>query len=69
MTDDWIKIMDTTELLEINVASAKLNEAGIENVVLNKKDSSYLVIGRAELYVLKSEAEKAMKVLEEAPSS
>ena len=39
MTEDWIKIMDTTELLEINIASAKLNEAG-KTIILVTHDEA-----------------------------
>ena len=65
MNEDWVKIMDSSEGLAINLASAKLDDAGVQNVVLDKKDSAYVVIGRAELYVLKTDEEKAREIIRE----
>lgn len=64
MNEDWVKIYDSQESLKINVAKARLNDHGIESVVMDKKDSAYVVIGRSELYVPKDKAEEAVKILE-----
>lgn len=66
MNEDWVKIMDSSEGLAINLASAKLDDEGVQNVILDKKDSAYVVIGRAELYVLKTDEEKARKIIQES---
>ena len=65
MEGDWIKIMDSEDTLTVDLANARLQDAGISSVVLNKKDSAYVVIGRAELYVPKAEVERARELLNE----
>ena len=62
--------METKSLLttsekdfHINLLKSKLNEAGIESWVLNKRDSSYMTFGEIELYVDNENLEKARQVL------
>lgn len=38
---------------------------GIECVLINKQDSSYLVFGEAELYTHINKAEEALQIIEE----
>jgi hypothetical protein len=66
MTDDlkWTKIMESEMGLEIEVASAALSDNDIPNVVIDKKDSAYVVIGRKELYVPREWVVKAKSILE-----
>ena len=66
MKDDkvsWVKIMESEMGLEIEIASAALHDKGIPNVVVDKKDSAYVVIGRKELYVPRDWVVKAKAVL------
>lgn len=63
MEKDWIKIMDSENEIEVNIVSARLNDNNIENVILNKKDSAYVVLGRTELYVPANLEEEARKIL------
>lgn len=65
MEGDWIKVFESNESVEVSVAKAKLDEAGIEAVLLDKKDSAYIVIGRTEIYVPKDKAEQAKGLLVE----
>ncbi|MDX1684335.1 MAG: DUF2007 domain-containing protein [Saprospiraceae bacterium] len=66
MKQDWVKVFDSQESLKISIAKAKLDEHNIENVILNKKDSAYVVIGLSELYVPEDQARKAIQILENA---
>jgi hypothetical protein len=48
---DWFKLYSTKNYLEANIIKGKLEENNIQAVILNKQDSSYLVIGEVEIYV------------------
>ena len=50
MTNNWIKIYTSTNVIEAEVILAMLHENGIEAVEMNKHDSSYLSFGSIELY-------------------
>ena len=66
MKDDkgsWVKIMESEMGLEIEIASAALHDKEVPNVVVDKKDSAYVVIGRKELYVPRDWVVKAKAVL------
>ena len=65
MPDDihWVKIMESEMGLEIEVASAALSDQDVPNVVIDKKDSAYVVIGRKELYVPREWVVKAKSIL------
>ena len=47
----WIKVLHSEDGFMINLASLTLKENGIENVVMDKKDSTHVMIGYFELYV------------------
>ena len=64
MNEDWVKVYGSQESLKINVAKARLSDHGIESVVMDKKDSAYVVIGMSELYVPRERASEAVKILE-----
>lgn len=58
-------MFESQESLKVNVAKSLLSERGIESVILDKKDSAYVVIGRSELHVPKEKAEEAINILNE----
>jgi len=45
------------------VARQVLEEGGIEAVVINKRDSSYLAFGEAEVYVKQDDVIRAKKLI------
>lgn len=51
MEKDWICIYTTNKAFEAEIIKSMMEEEGIEVVLLNKQDSSYLVIGEIEIYV------------------
>lgn len=62
--NDWKKIYESTNPFKLELAKAYLlDEHQIQAVVLNKRDSSYL-IGKSELYVHLQEATLAQFMLE-----
>ncbi len=65
MKKEWVKIYRTRQFYEAKVLEAKLKEYGIETHILNKQDSSYLILlpGDVELYCLQEDAEQAMKLV------
>lgn len=65
----WVKIMESEMGLHIELASATLHDKEIPNVVVDKKDSAYVIIGRKELYVPREYVVRAKSILEiEEPS-
>jgi len=47
----WVKLYSTKNYLEANIIKGMLEENNIQAVILNRQDSSYLVIGEVEIYV------------------
>ena len=47
----WFKLYCTKNYLEANIIKCKLEENNIQAVILNRQDSSYVVIGEVEIYV------------------
>ena len=63
MEKGWEKIFTTAQPYQAEVARQVLEEAGIQAVVINKKDSSYLVFGEAELYVKQDDVIRAKQLI------
>jgi hypothetical protein len=64
MDDNWKMVFSSNSAFEIELLVAVLKENQIESVVINKKDSMYL-IGSIELYVDQSQAERALELVKE----
>lgn len=64
MEDNWVVVFRTPDTVRATIARQKLLEAGIEAVVIDKKDSS-LPLGEAELYVNREREEEARIVIKE----
>lgn len=62
MDENWVLILSSSDVFHIQLLQGILNENSIECVVINKKDSAYL-IGEAELYVQKQDAFDANQLL------
>jgi len=63
MEDNWISIYSSDQTWLAEIARQVLEENGIESVVMNKRDSSYLVFGEVEVYVSQENAEKSKELL------
>jgi len=64
--EDWVIIMTSTDAYKVNVAQHKLEQSGIESVVINKQDSAYIPIGEVILYVPNQKKIIAEKVLQQS---
>lgn len=62
MTENWDKIFVTSLPESAEITRSVLEANGIQAVVLNKQDSSYL-IGYCEVYVLSEDRDDALKIL------
>jgi len=65
MEKGWTKVFITTEDYLISMARDILQDNGIESVVINHKDSSYMMWGEAEIYVRDDKEVQANEILEQ----
>jgi len=63
MEKGWEKIFTTSQPFQAEMARQVLEEAGIQAVVINKKDSSYLAFGEAEVYVPQGDVIRAKHLI------
>ena len=63
MEKDWIKVKTTHKLYIAELWKSNLADKGVWSVIINKKDSSYL-IGEIELYVKSEDFAQAESILE-----
>jgi hypothetical protein len=61
---DWVKIFETPDELNVEIARQVLEDNGIEAVVFNKKDRAYL-FGEMELYVNRDSVIKAKVIIKD----
>ena len=64
MEKGWTKIYSTEELFKAELIKNLLINNSIEAILINKKDSSYVMIGDVEIYVKQEEAMKAANIIE-----
>ena len=62
MGDNWQKIYSTGIEYKIEIVKAVLKDAGIDSVIVNKKDSAYL-FGEIELYVHTDHVLKSKQII------
>ena len=63
MEKGWIKIFTTSDAVQAQIVKDLLQNHGISSVIINKKDSSYVVIGDVEVYVQRDNAMKAIHLV------
>tara|TARA_B100001778_G_C18239348_1_gene472662 strand:- start:64 stop:276 length:213 start_codon:yes stop_codon:yes gene_type:complete len=51
MKQEWLNIIKSDNLTQISITKGLLYENGIKSVIVNKKDSSYLMFGEIYLYI------------------
>ncbi|MBN2662908.1 MAG: DUF2007 domain-containing protein [Bacteroidales bacterium] len=64
MNNDWTKIISFSSSYEAEIRKQLLTNAGIETVVINAKDSLFL-LGEIDVYVHPKDEKKAMIILEQ----
>jgi|TARA_Y100000385_G_scaffold266480_1_gene301680 hypothetical protein len=57
--------LTTNKPYQLEIIKGKLLENGIQSVIINKIDSSYLNFGEAELKVKESDFERAQEILKD----
>ena len=63
MEKDWVKILSSNKVYQIQIAELILNENEIETIIMNKVDSSYPTFGNIELFVNKEDVFKAIQLI------
>ena len=66
MTEGWVRIFSSTDLIEVKLAEDILKQHGIISNIIGQPDSAIPSIGDAKLYTHPDDAEKAVNVLKEA---
>lgn len=64
METTWTLVFTTEQLIQAQIVQQMLESNGIESVIMNKRDSSYLTFGEVELYVNKNDESKAKELIE-----
>ena len=59
MEKDWVNIYSSSDVIKAEMVKNLLKENNIQAVIINKKDSSYVTIGEAEVYVQREDVLKA----------
>jgi hypothetical protein len=70
MEKDWVKIFATNQPFRAEIVKGMLQENGINAVLVNRLDSSYLgtLPGLAEVYVHQSQEAETIKLLQVNPA-
>ena len=58
-----VTLITSNKSYQLNIIEGRLSENGIQSVIINKIDSSYLNFGEAELNVKESDFERAKEIL------
>ena len=64
MNKDWVKVYSSAESYKIMLVKGVLEENNIKSFEVNKKDSSYSMIGEIELYVQQDDSILANIIIE-----
>ncbi|KIO44164.1 MULTISPECIES: putative signal transducing protein [Porphyromonadaceae] len=61
--DNWVSVFTTNEEFEAERIKELLSDSNIPAVILNQKDSSYIMLGEVNVMVNKEHKEEAEKVI------
>jgi hypothetical protein len=62
--NDWIAVQSVHQLYQAEILKGRLEDEGIQAVIVNKQDSSYIAFGEIEVFVLQSDIIKAKLIIE-----
>lgn len=65
MEKDWQLVYSAKSVIDAEMRRGILESAGLEPIVMNKQDSSYL-FGDVEVYVSKEQFDRAVEILKNA---
>ncbi len=60
----WEKVFDTDKRYQAEIVKDVLMEKGLVAVVIDKKDSFYMVFGRCEVHVAREDVLRAINMIE-----
>lgn len=63
--EKWVTLITSIKSYQLNIIEGRLSENGIQSVIINKIDSSYLNFGEAELNIKESDFERAKEILKD----
>jgi hypothetical protein len=66
MEEGWKKVYSTDKPYQAKIVIELLDENGIAGVEINKKDSSYLAFGNAEVFVKEEDFENAKEIINQS---
>ena len=64
--ENWEQIYSTASLAHAEILKGMLNENNITVVLVNKKDSGYVVLGEVEIWVNKDDIVRALHLIKSA---
>ena len=65
---DWVNVFKTGNIIDAELIKSVLLDHGIEAIIVNKIDSSYLIFGEATVYCPPEEAEEAKVIVKQTQS-
>ena len=65
MEKGWTSVFCSSDEYLVAIAKDLLENSGIESVVINRKDSAYVILGEAELYVTDQNEIQAREILKQ----
>ena len=69
MEKGWTNVFSSSDEYLVSIAKDLLENSGIECVVINHKDSAYVIWGEAELYVSDKNEAQAREILKQLNKS
>ncbi|HFA50411.1 MAG TPA: hypothetical protein ENJ95_15465 [Bacteroidetes bacterium] len=63
MKENWVRIYSSKDLMQVKIAEDVLKQNNIVSHIANHPDSAMPMLGRADLYTLPENAERAKEVL------
>jgi hypothetical protein len=63
--EKWVTLITSNKSYQLNIIEGRFSENGIQSVIINKIDSSYLNFGEAELNIKESDFERAKEILKD----
>lgn len=63
MEKNWIKLFSSDDIIKVEIMKHILFSNNINSVIINNKDSSYLMFGTIDLYINKKDESSAIKII------
>jgi hypothetical protein len=65
MSEEWIKVFDTTMMHQALIVQSILKENDIESVILNQQSSAYVLIGEIQVMVKLENSIEALRIIDD----